>query len=87
MYHAIGTLVVSLCHTELYQFTNFFFSTLHMKSLFISAQRVRDQCRSALEMCVRIRGIRCWPDFCIGPNVTTSMDPTSYPQNVESPTC
>lgn len=58
-----------------------------MKSLFISVQRVRDQCRSTLEMCVRIRGIRCWADFCIDPNVTTSIDPTSYPQNVESPTC
>lgn len=80
-------LVVPLCHAELYQFTNIFFSTLHMKSLFISVQTVRDRCRSTLEMCVRIRGIRCWPDFCIGSNVTTSIDPTSYPQNFESPTC
>lgn len=39
---------------------------------------------NALEMCVRIRDIRCWADFCIGPNVTTYMDPTSYSQNVKT---
>lgn len=85
LYHAIGTLwtaisCASLSCRAVPVYKHFFFNVTY-------EIRVRDRCRSTLEMCVCIRGIHCCPDFCIGSNVTTSIDPTSYPQNFESPTC